>query len=83
MNARTTSGTLRVGWAQADLTPAETVSLRGQFYSRLSEGVLDPLSATVLVLDSGQDQAVFVGSDNVGLPDSFCEQVRAGLAGVP
>ncbi len=83
MNARTTSGTLRVGWAQADLTPAETVSLRGQFYSRLSEGVLDPLSATVLVLDSGQDQAVFVGCDNVGLPDSFCEQVRAGLAGVP
>ncbi|MBN2583642.1 MAG: hypothetical protein JXL80_11285 [Planctomycetes bacterium] len=85
MHARKTadkSQTLHIGWAQADITPAETCQLCGQFYSRLSEGVLDPVTATALVLESPTDHVVFVSCDLVGVPDPFRDAVRAQLGDV-
>src|SRR5690554_5383892 len=43
---------LRIGWASSDITPEKSVLLRGQFYARMSEGVLDPIGATALSLES-------------------------------
>lgn len=80
---KTTNGSagLRIGWAQADITPPETVIVCGQFYARLSEEVLDPITATALALDAGGEQAVLVSCDLVGVPDSLREAVRERLAG--
>lgn len=64
------------GWAQADITPEQPVSLAGQFHTRLSEGVLDPLSVTVWAIESGEQQAVFVCCDLVSIPDEFRDAVR-------
>jgi hypothetical protein len=41
---------LQIGWAKADLTPEEPVAMRGGIKST---GVMDPITATVLILDSG------------------------------
>lgn len=71
---------LRIGWAQTDITPPGPVLLAGQFYARVSEGVMDPVTATALVLDSGDDHAVLVSCDLVGIPDELRAAVRAGLA---
>lgn len=73
--------TMNVGWAQADLTPSEPVLIAGQFHSRVSEGVADPLTATALALDAGDDQAVLVTCDFVTVPDAIRDAVRARLAG--
>ena len=70
---------IRIGWAQADITPSEPCLVCGQFYARLSEQVLDPVTATVLVLDSGDEQAVLVSCDLVGVPDDFREAIRSHL----
>lgn len=35
-----------------DLTPAKPVLIAGQFHARISEGVMDPITATVLVIES-------------------------------
>ena len=43
------AGKLLVGWSSVDITPESPVPLQGQFAARVSEGVLDPLTATVLV----------------------------------
>ena len=44
----------RVGWAAADITPEGRVAMRG---GAVSTGVMDPLSATALALESGEGAA--------------------------
>ncbi len=60
-------GKLLVGWSSVDITPENPVPLQGQFAARVSEGVLDPLTATVLVLESVNEatptRAIFVSCD--------------------
>lgn len=42
---------LLIGWAQTDITPDAPVLLAGQFHTRVSEGVLDPVTATILAFE--------------------------------
>ncbi|HBE41128.1 MAG TPA: hypothetical protein DDW27_07980, partial [Bacteroidales bacterium] len=43
---------LFVGWAVADITPERPVALVGQLHKRISEAIQDPLTATVLALET-------------------------------
>ncbi|MEX2566191.1 MAG: hypothetical protein WD431_09635 [Cyclobacteriaceae bacterium] len=65
--------TFRVGWAMADITPGQPVLIAGQFHARLSEGVLDPVTATVLAMESGNGsssrKAILISCDLVGISD--------------
>jgi hypothetical protein len=59
---------LLVGWAAADITPPKPVALVGQMHKRISQGVLDPLTATVLALETRDDggakeQAIMISCD--------------------
>lgn len=72
-------GPLKIGWAQADITPDQPVLIAGQFHARRSEGVLDPITATVLALDSGADHVLFVSCDVVSITDPLRDGVRARL----
>lgn len=42
---------VKIGWAEADITPDGPALVGGQFHARISEGVKDPLKATVLVME--------------------------------
>ncbi|MGI5820221.1 MAG: hypothetical protein ACOX9R_19210 [Armatimonadota bacterium] len=66
---------LKIGWAQADITPDEPVLLSGQFHARVSEGVRDPVTATALVLEQGGEHAVFVTCDLSGAYGELQEAV--------
>lgn len=58
---------VRIGWATVDITPEGPVKMRGNL---LSTGVMDPVTATVLVLDSGGgEQAVLVSCDLLRITD--------------
>lgn len=46
---------------------------------RLSEDVADPLTATALALDSGEDHVIFVSCDVVVIPDEWRDAIRALL----
>lgn len=70
---------LKIGWAQADITPPMAVQICGQFHNRISEGIHDPLTVTVLALDGGDDHAVFVSCDIVMISDALQDRVRANL----
>ncbi|HXP61432.1 MAG TPA: hypothetical protein VN829_13125, partial [Dongiaceae bacterium] len=80
---------LRVGWAVADITPARPVALIGQLYKRISTGVRDPLTATVLALETqGGDkpeQAILVSCDLLfiqrAIQQRLQEKIRAQLPG--
>ena len=57
---------LLVGWATTDITPPKPVALIGQLHKRISTGVRDPLTATVLSLEtrgSAPEQAILVSCD--------------------
>ncbi len=70
---------LKIGWAQADITPSRPIIMEGQMYMRASEYVHDPLTATALVLDNGEEQAVFVSGDMTMYPLHALERLKKGL----
>lgn len=76
-----TGSPVRIGWAEADITPLEPVLLAGQFHARLSEGVADPLQATAWAIDSGADHAVFVACDTISVSAELRDAVRDRLRG--
>jgi len=59
---------LNIGWAQTDITPDRPVYVIGQLYSRISSYVHDPITATCLVLENGEDQLTMVSCDMGGPP---------------
>lgn len=71
---------LKIGWATCDITPDEPVLIAGQFHARVSEGVLDPITATALVLENGQDHAVMVSCDLVSISHVLRDTVRREVA---
>lgn len=68
----------KVGWASADITPTKPVLLAGQFHARVSEGVMDPLSATALAIESVKDgkrtKAIMISCDYVSITDGMRDQ---------
>lgn len=71
---------IRIGWAEVDITPEEfPVNITGQFYARISEGVADPLKATALAIESGDEHVVFVGVDTVGISNTLRDAIRAQI----
>ncbi len=67
-NAQPNAGPLYIGWAQVDITPQKPVALVGQLHKRISQAVMDPLTATALALetrraDGSVEQAIMVSCD--------------------
>lgn len=75
---------LKIGWAIADITPDKPVLVSGQFHARISEGVLDPILATVLAMESGEnaqtsEKAIFISCDLVGISDGTRDDAETNL----
>lgn len=76
---------LRIGWASADITPDQPVVLTGFSSARVSNGVLDPITATALVLESiagdkSSDKVVLVSVDLIGISNDLTDRVREKVA---
>jgi len=67
------------GWAEEDITPSKKVGLSGQFAERISEYVEKPITVTALSVLSGEEQAIFVSCDLVGVPSNLVDEVRFRL----
>ena len=70
---------IRIGWASRDISTTKPINILGQFHMRISKGILDPLTTTALVMDSGDDQVIFLSADapvfRAGLQDMIREKV--------
>jgi len=71
---------VKIGWATRDVTTPEPVGIPGQFHLRISEGVLDPLTVTALVVDGGDDTAIFLSADLVVIRSCLLDLVREKVA---
>ena len=59
------SNQIRIGWGRRSLNPGKAIAIPGQFHMRISQGVLDPVTATALVLENDGDAVAFVSLDSV------------------
>ncbi len=71
---------LKIGWASRDVSTREPVGIRGQFHLRISEGVLDPLSVTALVIEDSQDAVVFLSADAINIRNFLMDMIRERVA---
>ncbi len=71
---------LKIGWATRDVTTDKPINIPGQFHMRISEGVLDPVTVTALVIDNGADLVVFLSADLVVIRSGLLDEVRARVA---
>jgi flagellar motility protein MotE (MotC chaperone) len=73
----TGAGNFLIGWSVADITPDKPVLLRGQYHARVSEGVMDPITATVLAMESGSglssEKVIMVSCDLVAIYDGMLD----------
>jgi neutral ceramidase len=80
-------GRLLAGMHVVDITPPIGTPMAGYGERKgLSQGVLDPLMATALVLDDGVTQVAIVSIDWIGVDAAFTAQVRAlveSACGIP
>ncbi|TVS12202.1 MAG: hypothetical protein EA424_22880 [Planctomycetaceae bacterium] len=72
---------LRIGWGSTDITPDQPVVLTGFSSARVSEGVLDPLTATALVLESVEDgetsdYVIMISIDLISISSDLLQLVR-------
>jgi len=72
---------LDVGWASVDITPNKPVALIGQLSKRIARSTLDPLTATVLALESrgeeeNREQAIMVSCDVLYIRKPIQERLR-------
>lgn len=75
---------LFAGWSACDITPPRPVALVGQYHTRISQGVLDPLTATALAVetrgpDGKNEQAVLVACDICFVERPVIERLRAAV----
>lgn len=77
---------LRVGVAEADITPPLGFPMSGYYNERLADGELDPLKAKAIVLREGQTVGAWVGCDLIGISTDLKNEVRrlaSAKTGIP
>jgi hypothetical protein len=75
----TMAGKTTFGWASRDITPDCPVSIMGQFNLRIATRVQDPLTLTVLAIESHGEQAIIASIDGCVVDDLTLKTVRAAL----
>ncbi len=79
------TGRLHFGWANTSITPEAPVAVGGQYHTRISAEVHDPLTATALAVETRDaagvvDQAVFVSCDLSIMRRKIQDDVRRRVA---
>ena len=71
---------LQIGWASRDISTDKPINIPGQFHMRISQGIMDPLMVSALVIDNGADLVVFVAADLVVVRSGLLDELRAKVA---
>jgi hypothetical protein len=77
---------LRIGLAEADITPPTGFPMAGYYHERLATGTRDPLKAKAVVFRGERQQAAWVVADLTGISRDLCAEVRrqaSAKTGIP
>jgi len=84
-NSPPRSGRLSFGWAHESIVPTQPVAIAGQYNTRITGEVQDPITVTALAIETQDeqgviDQAVWVSCDMVAIRGKTTEGVRRKVA---
>ena len=68
---------LKAGFARLDITLPLGTGMAGYFAPRPAEGVRDPLSLNAIAFSDGNETAVIITVDALGIRYMFCDEIRA------
>ncbi len=71
---------LRVGFAEADITPPVGTHKIGWLKDIVSDAVVDPLFARVMAIESGEDRVGFMQLDTLCVPREQAARIREGIS---
>ena len=72
---------MNIGWASRDVSMDGPVLITGQAHERISRGMLDPTTVTVLVMEDGGDYVVFLSGDFTVGEGSFLTELQEAVKG--
>lgn len=75
------STSMKIGWAEVSIVPDKKISMAGQFYERISEGVETPITVTALAVECAGESMVMCSCDLIQTYDSLLKNVRQRLEG--
>lgn len=67
---------LKFGWSKKDVSVEGPIGMPGQFYERISEGILDPITVTALAIDDGNGASILLSCDFAALGGGIIEEIR-------
>ena len=70
----------KIGFSRIDITPEIGLDIAGYFVKRVADGVLDPLYANAMAISCGEDRAVMIALDNLGIKQELLIKYRAAVA---
>ena len=73
-------GPLKAGFARIDITPPLGTRVVGYYRVRYAEGILDPLLATAVAVSDGENTAVIMSLDLIGIDQVTVDRIREGAA---
>jgi len=71
---------LSIGWAERDVSTTEPIDIPGQFHTRISQGIHDPVTVTALAIDNGADSVIFLSADIVVIRAHLLDRIRDRVA---
>ncbi len=71
---------LKAGFSRVDVTPPLGSYISGYFHARYAKGVLDPIELNALAFSDGENTALIVISDFIGVGRNFCDELREKIS---
>ena len=71
---------LKAGFARLDITPPFGTPIAGYFHERITKGVLDPLELNALAVSDGENTAVIIACDIIGIRMTVSDRIRGRIA---
>lgn len=70
----------KAGFARLDITPPFGVNISGYYNQRIADGILDNLYASALAVSDGDNTAIVISADVIGIPQKKIEIYRKSIA---
>ncbi len=71
---------IKIGWSEVGLLPdGVKIDLAGQFYERITNQVLSPLTVTALALECGDDSVIFCSCDLISVSHKLVLAIRENM----
>lgn len=67
---------LKIGFSRIDITPDIGLDIAGYYVKRIADGILDPLYANAIAFECGDDRAVMIALDNLGIKQEILKKYR-------